>query len=67
MQQLRDHRIRNTGIQCGAEVHDAFAEQMRIDVDDAFAARITGDDIGNGVRTHRAISIPNDTRRAGMT
>src|SRR5215218_4891516 len=54
VEKLRDQRVRDTRVDRRTEVDDALAEQVRVDVHDAFAARMLSDDIRDGVGAHQA-------------
>lgn len=69
--QLRDERVGDAGIDGGAEVDDPLGEQVRVDVHDPLAARVLGDDVGDRVGAHRLLPMspprkPVGTRPPGV-
>jgi ATP-dependent Clp protease protease subunit len=58
VQQLRDQRVRDTRVDRCAEIDDPLGEQVRVDVHDAFAARMLRDDIRDRVTAHDCAPSP---------
>src|SRR6185437_9140415 len=79
VQQLGGERVGDARVDGRAQVEDPLGQQVRVDVHDPVAARVLGDDVGDGVGAHCAdpafspkgrlrdgITWPNDSAMASM-
>src|SRR5262249_20797278 len=60
VQELRDDRVRDAGVDRRTEVDDALGQQVRVDVHDPLTPRVLRDHVRNSVGTHAA-ALPGIT------
>jgi hypothetical protein len=68
VQQLRDQRVGDAGVDARAEVDDALGQQVRVDVHDPLTPWVLRDDVGDRVAAHGHLTpIAMTGRAVGMT